>query len=140
MDYFHNNTMYFSSNSYGVDKTYALQYTAYLQQQKNKQLLQDFKQYLKEITYASKAYAQLLESLQLEKTELSKKKIALMQQMVASSKELEDSIAVVNATKPQELVVNAIEKKVEQKHIATADNKDNLNQNLSLIRKKKMQT
>ena len=109
-----NNTMYFSSNSYGVDKTYALQYTAYLQQQKNKQLLQDFKQYLKEITYASKAYAQLLESLQLEKTELSKKKIALMQQMVASSKELEDSTAVVNATKPQELVVDAIEKKVEK--------------------------
>jgi len=109
-----NNTMYFSSNSYGVDKTYALQYTAYLQQQKNKQLLQDFKQYLKEITYASKAYAQLLESLQLEKTELSKKKIALMQQMVASSKQLEDSTAVVNATKPQELVVDAIEKKVEK--------------------------
>ena len=109
-----NNTMYFSSNSYGVDKTYALQYTAYLQQQKNKQLLQDFKQYLKEITYASKAYAQLLESLQLEKTELSKKKIALMQQMVASSKQLEDSTAVVNATKPQELVVNAIENKVEK--------------------------
>ena len=109
-----NNTMYFSSNSYGVDKTYAFQYTAYLQQQKNKQLLQDFKQYLKEITYASKAYAQLLESLQLEKTELSKKKIALMQQMVASSKELEDSTAVVNATKPQELVVDAIEKKVEK--------------------------
>ena len=109
-----NNTMYFSSNSYGVDKTYAFQYTAYLQQQKNKQLLQDFKQYLKEITYASKAYAQLLESLQLEKTELSKKKIALMQQMVASSKQLEDSTAVVNATKPQELVVDAIEKKVEK--------------------------
>ena len=109
-----NNTMYFSSNSYGVDKTYALQYTAYLQQQKNKQLLQDFKQYLKEITYASKAYAQLLESLQLEKTELSKKKIALMQQMVASSKELEDSIAVVNATKPQELVVDTKENKVEK--------------------------
>ena len=109
-----NNTMYFSSNSYGVDKTYALQYTAYLQQQKNKQLLQDFKQYLKEITYASKAYAQLLESLQLEKTELSKKKIALMQQMVASSKQLEDSTAVVNATKPLELVVDAIEKKVEK--------------------------
>ena len=109
-----NNAMYFSSNSYGVDKTYAFQYTAYLQQQKNKQLLQDFKQYLKEITYASKAYAQLLESLQLEKTELSKKKIALMQQMVASSKELEDSTAVVNATKPQELVVDAIEKKVEK--------------------------
>ena len=109
-----NNTMYFSSNSYGVDKTYALQYTAYLQQQKNKQLLQDFKQYLKEITYASKAYAQLLESLQLEKTELSKKKIALMQQMVASSKQLEDSTAVVNATKPLELVVDAKEKKVEK--------------------------
>ena len=109
-----NNTMYFSSNSYGVDKTYALQYTAYLQQQKNKQLLQDFKQYLKEITYASKAYAQLLESLQLEKTELSKKKIALMQQMVASSKELEDSTAVVNATKPQELVVDTKENKVEK--------------------------
>ena len=109
-----NNTMYFSSNSYGVDKTYAFQYTAYLQQQKNKQLLQDFKQYLKEITYASKAYAQLLESLQLEKTELSKKKIALMQQMVASSKELEDSTAVVNATKPLELVVDAIENKVEK--------------------------
>jgi len=106
--------MYFSSNSYGVDKTYALQYTAYLQQQKNKQLLQDFKQYLKEITYASKAYAQLLESLQLEKTELSKKKIALMQQMVASSKELEDSTAVVNATKPQELVVDTKENKVEK--------------------------
>ena len=33
-----NNSMYFSSNSYGVDKTYVLQYTAYLQQQKNKQL------------------------------------------------------------------------------------------------------
>ena len=109
-----NNTMYFSSNSYGVDKTYALQYTAYLQQQKNKQLLQDFKQYLKEITYASKAYAQLLESLQLEKTELSKKKIALMQQMVASSKQLEDSTAVVNATKPQELVVDTKENKVEK--------------------------
>ena len=109
-----NNTMYFSSNSYGVDKTYAFQYTAYLQQQKNKQLLQDFKQYLKEITYASKAYAQLLESLQIEKTELSKKKIALMQQMVASSKQLEDSTAVVNATKPLELVVDAIEKKVEK--------------------------
>ena len=109
-----NNTMYFSSNSYGVDKTYAFQYTAYLQQQKNKQLLQDFKQYLKEITYASKAYAQLLESLQLEKTELSKKKIALMQQMVASSKELEDSTAVVNATKPQELVVDTKENKVEK--------------------------
>ena len=109
-----NNTMYFSSNSYGVDKTYALQYTAYVQQQKNKQLLQDFKQYLKEITYASKAYAQLLESLQLEKTELSKKKIALMQQMVASSKELEDSTAVVNATKPQELVVDTKENKVEK--------------------------
>ena len=109
-----NNTMYFSSNSYGVDKTYAFQYTAYLQQQKNKQLLQDFKQYLKEITYASKAYAQLLESLQLEKTELSKKKIALMQQMVASSKQLEDSTAVVNATKPQELVVDTKENKVEK--------------------------
>ena len=109
-----NNTMYFSSNSYGVDKTYALQYTAYVQQQKNKQLLQDFKQYLKEITYASKAYAQLLESLQLEKTELSKKKIALMQQMVASSKQLEDSTAVVNATKPQELVVDTKENKVEK--------------------------
>ena len=44
-----NNTMYFSSNSYGVDKTYVLQYKAYLQQQKNKQLLQDFEQYLKQI-------------------------------------------------------------------------------------------
>ena len=43
-----NNTMYFSSNSYGVDKTYVLQYTAYVQQQKNKQLLEDFKQYLKD--------------------------------------------------------------------------------------------
>jgi len=96
-----NNTMYFSSNSYGVDKTYVLQYKAYLQQQKNKQLLQDFKQYLKEITYASKAYAQLLESLQLEKTELSKKKIALMQQIVATSKQLEDSTAVANAIKSQ---------------------------------------
>ena len=37
-----------------------------------------------------------------------------MQQMVASSKQLEDSTAVVNATKPQELVVDAIEKKVEK--------------------------
>ena len=109
-----NNTMYFSSNSYGVDKTYALQYTAYLQQQKNKQLLQDFKQYLKEITYASKAYAQLLESLQIEKTELSKKKIALMNQVFASSKNKQDSITLANATKPQELVVDAIEKKVEK--------------------------
>ena len=109
-----NNTMYFSSNSYGVDKTYVMQYTAYLKQQKNKQLLQDFKQYLKQITYASKAYAQLLESLQLKKTELSKKKIALMQQMVATSKQLEDSTAVANAIKSQELVVDAIEKKVEK--------------------------
>ena len=109
-----NNTVYFSSNSYGVDKTYALQYTAYLQQQKNKQLLQDFKQYLKEITYASKAYAQLLESLQIEKTELSKKKIALMNQVFASSKNKQDSITLANATKPQELVVDAIEKKVEK--------------------------
>ena len=109
-----NNTMYFSSNSYGVDKTYVMQYTAYLKQQKNKQLLQDFEQYLKQITYASKAYAQLLESLQLKKTELSKKKIALMQQMVATSKQLEDSTAVANATKSQELVVDAIEKKVEK--------------------------
>ena len=109
-----NNTMYFSSNSYGVDKTYVMQYTAYLKQQKNKQLLQDFEQYLKQITYASKAYAQLLESLQIEKTELSKKKIALMQQMVATSKQLEDSTAVANATKSQELVVDAIEKKVEK--------------------------
>lgn len=109
-----NNTMYFSSNSYGVDKTYAFQYTAYLQQQKNKQLLQDFKQYLKEITYASKAYAQLLESLQIEKTELSKKKIALMNQVFASSKNKQDSITLANATKPQELVVDAIEKKVEK--------------------------
>ena len=109
-----NNTMYFSSNSYGVDKTYVMQYTAYLKQQKNKQLLQDFEQYLKQITYASKAYAQLLESLQLKKTELSKKKIALMQQMVATSKQLEDSTAVANAIKSQELVVDAIEKKVEK--------------------------
>ncbi|MDB2420386.1 hypothetical protein N9W35_05525, partial [Flavobacteriaceae bacterium] len=92
--------MYFSSNSYGVDKTYVLQYTAYVQQQKNKQLLEDFKQYLKEITYASKAYAQLLESLQIEKTELSKKKIALINQVFASSKNKQDSITVVNATKP----------------------------------------
>ena len=109
-----NNSMYFSSNSYGVDKTYVLQYTAYVQQQKNKQLLEDFKQYLKEITYASKAYAQLLESLQLEKTELSKKKIALMQQIVATSKQLEDSTAVANATKPLELVVDTKENKVEK--------------------------
>ena len=109
-----NNSMYFSSNSYGVDKTYVLQYTAYLQQQKNKQLLQDFKQYLKEITYASKAYTQLLESLQVEKTELSKKKIALMNQVFASSKNKQDSITVANATKSQELVVDVIEKKVEK--------------------------
>ena len=109
-----NNTMYFSSNSYGVDKTYVMQYTAYLKQQKNKQLLQDFEQYLKQITYASRAYAQLLESLQLEKTELSKKKIALMQQIVATSKQLEDSTAVANAIKSQELVVDAKEKKVEK--------------------------
>ena len=106
--------MYFSSNSYGVDKTYVLQYTAYLQQQKNKQLLQDFKQYLKEITYASKAYTQLLESLQVEKTELSKKKIALMNQVFASSKNKQDSITVANATKSQELVEDVIEKKVEK--------------------------
>jgi len=109
-----NNSMYFSSNSYGVDKTYVLQYTAYVQQQKNKQLLEDFKQYLKEITYASKAYAQLLESLQIEKTELSKKKIALINQVFASSKNKQDSITVVNATKPLELVVDAKEKKVEK--------------------------
>ena len=109
-----NNSMYFSSNSYGVDKTYVLQYTAYLQQQKNKQLLQDFKQYLKEITYASKAYTQLLESLQVEKTELSKKKIALMNQVFASSKNKQDSITVANATKSQELVVDAQEKKVKK--------------------------
>ena len=109
-----NNSMYFSSNSYGVDKTYVLQYTAYLQQQKNKQLLQDFKQYLKEITYASKAYTQLLESLQIEKTELSKKKIALMNQVFASSKNKQDSITVANATKSQELVEDVIEKKVEK--------------------------
>ena len=109
-----NNSMYFSSNSYGVDKTYVLQYTAYLQQQKNKQLLQDFKQYLKEITYASKAYTQLLESLQVEKTELSKKKIALMNQVFASSKNKQDSITVANATKSQELVEDVIEKKVEK--------------------------
>ena len=109
-----NNSMYFSSNSYGVDKTYVLQYTAYLQQQKNKQLLQDFKQYLKEITYASKAYAQLLESLQIEKTELSKKKIALINQVFASSKNKQDSITVANATKPLELVVDTKEKKVEK--------------------------
>ena len=109
-----NNSMYFSSNSYGVDKTYVLQYTAYVQQQKNKQLLEDFKQYLKEITYASKAYAQLLESLQIEKTELSKKKIALINQVFASSKNKQDSITVANATKPLELVVDAKEKKVEK--------------------------
>ena len=109
-----NNSMYFSSNSYGVDKTYVLQYTAYVQQQKNKQLLEDFKQYLKEITYASKAYAQLLESLQIEKTELSKKKIALINQVFASSKNKQDSITVVNATKPLELVVDSKEKKVEK--------------------------
>jgi hypothetical protein len=109
-----NNSMYFSSNSYGVDKTYVLQYTAYVQQQKNKQLLKDFKQYLKEITYASKAYAQLLESLQIEKTELSKKKIALINQVFASSKNKQDSITVANATKPLELVVDAKEKKVEK--------------------------
>ena len=109
-----NNSMYFSSNSYGVDKTYVLQYKAYLQQQKNKQLLQDFKQYLKEITYASKAYAQLLESLQLEKTELSKKKTALINQVFASSKNKQDSITVANVTKPQELVVDTKEKKVEK--------------------------
>ena len=109
-----NNSMYFSSNSYGVDKTYVLQYTAYLQQQKNKQLLQDFKQYLKEITYASKAYAQLLESLQIEKTELSKKKIALINQVFASSKNKQDSITVANATKPLELVVDTKENKVEK--------------------------
>ena len=106
--------MYFSSNSYGVDKTYVLQYTAYVQQQKNKQLLEDFKQYLKEITYASKAYAQLLESLQIEKTELSKKKIALINQVFASSKNKQDSITVANATKPLELVVDTKEKKVEK--------------------------
>ena len=106
--------MYFSSNSYGVDKTYVLQYTAYLQQQKNKQLLQDFKQYLKEISYTSEAYAQLLESLQVEKTELSKKKIALMNQVFASSKNKQDSITVANATKSQELVLDVIEKKVEK--------------------------
>ena len=109
-----NNSMYFSSNSYGVDKTYVLQYTAYVQQQKNKQLLEDFKQYLKEITYASKAYAQLLESLQIEKTELSKKKIALINQVFASSKNKQDSITVANATKPLELVVDTKEKKVEK--------------------------
>ena len=109
-----NNSMYFSSNSYGVDKTYVLQYTAYVQQQKNKQLLEDFKQYLKEITYASKAYAQLLESLQIEKTELSKKKIALINQVFASSKNKQDSITVANATKPLELVVDSKEKKVEK--------------------------
>ena len=109
-----NNSMYFSSNSYGVDKTYVLQYTAYVQQQKNKQLLEDFKQYLKEITYASKAYAQLLESLQIEKTELSKKKIALINQVFASSKNKQDSITVANATKPLELVVDTKENKVEK--------------------------
>jgi len=109
-----NNSMYFSSNSYGVDKTYVLQYTAYVQQQKNKQLLEDFKQYLKEITYASKAYAQLLESLQIEKTKLSKKKIALINQVFASSKNKQDSITVANATKPLELVVDSKEKKVEK--------------------------
>jgi hypothetical protein len=109
-----NNSMYFSSNSYGVDKTYVLQYTAYVQQQKNKQLLEDFKQYLKEITYASKAYAQLLESLQIEKTELSKKKIALINQVFASSKNKQDSITVANSTKPLELVVDTKEKKVEK--------------------------
>ena len=109
-----NNSMYFSSNSYGVDKTYVLQYTAYVQQQKNKQLLEDFKQYLKEITYASKAYAQLLKSLQIEKTELSKKKIALINQVFASSKNKQDSITVANATKPLELVVDTKENKVEK--------------------------
>ena len=109
-----NNSMYFSSNSYGVDKTYVLQYTAYVQQQKNKQLLEDFKQYLKEITYASKAYAQLLESLQIEKTELSKKKIALINQVFASSKNKQDSITVANATKPLELVVDTKQKKGEK--------------------------
>ena len=109
-----NNSMYFSSNSYGVDKTYVLQYTAYVQQQKNKQLLEDFKQYLKEITYASKAYAQLLESLQIEKTELSKKKIALINQVFASSKNKQDSITVANSTKPLELVVDTKENKVEK--------------------------
>lgn len=109
-----NNSMYFSSNSYGVDKTYVLQYTAYVQQQKNKKLLEYFKQYLKEITYASKAYAQLLKSLQIEKTELSKKKIALVNQVFASSKNKQDSITVANATKPLELVVDTKENKVEK--------------------------
>ena len=79
-----------------------------------KHALYHFKQYLKEITYASKAYAQLLESLQLEKTELSKKKITLINQVFASSKNKQDSITVANVTKPQELVVDTKEKKVEK--------------------------